>query len=212
MSGGRGRPCRAGLRRLLIVPLTVVAVVGCTTTSDRAILVLDAETSAPERATATEPAATAQTTAPAPTVGTEAAPGGAATVVATLDPATSHVVNDGLCQIRVPNDWSDDGGARGSTPGGHAFSLFGARLATPDAWAQAAALFKTSTGGRTGATVTEGAAFVHVVYADDQGFARRAGFGDRYCDLRVTARGAPIASDEQATWDAIVASLSPADG
>lgn len=213
-------------RTFVVCGLLAVTISGCTTTSDSAILVLDPATATTSRATATERAteASAATVAATATGGiaaiatvrptdvARASPVAAGTAVAAANPARSSSVSDGICQMRVPTDWSDDGGGRGRTPGGHAFSLGGFRLATPEAWTQAAALFKQSLGGRAGATVTEGADFVHVVFADDRGFAHRAGFGDRYCDLRVTARNGPIAADEQAAWDTIVASLAPANG
>jgi hypothetical protein len=186
---------------------------GCTTTSDSAILVLDSATATTSRATATAPAAVTEAVVATATVrqpvSAQATPVAAGSAVAAPNPARSFLIGDGICQLRVPTHWTDDGGGRGRTPGGHAFSLGGFRLATPDDWVQAAALFKQSAGSRAGATVTEGAAFVHVAYADGRGFAHRVTFGDRYCDLRVTARNGPIDADEQAAWETIIASLAP---
>jgi hypothetical protein len=119
-------------------------------------------------------------------------------------------VSDGVCQATVPANWVEESPGRGTTLEGHAFSVFGNRFQGSSGWDQAVTLFKNQAATRPNATVTEGDGFVHVVYPDDLGFAHRQRFDDRYCDVRITARGGPISPQEQAYWDAIVASLAPA--
>ena len=195
MRGWRGGSTLAAL------VLALVFLTGCGLTDD--------EPPPPPTATPIPPPATASAAATAAASGPAIPAGG--TPAAALDAGNGRVVSDGVCRVTVPSGWVDDGTGSGRTAGGHIFTLFGGRLTDAAAWDRAASLFRDQAASRRDATLTEGGGFLHVVYADGRGFAHRTRFADRYCDIRVLGRGSgPIAPQEQATWEAIVASLAPA--
>ncbi len=180
-----------------MLALALVLLTGCGPTDD--------EPPPPPTATPIPPPATATAVARGP-----ATPAGG-TSEAASDAGNGRIVSDGVCRVTVPSGWVDDGTGSGRTAGGHIFTLFGGRLTDAAAWDRAASLFRDQAASRRDATLTEGDGFLHVLYADGRGFAHRARFADRYCDIRVLGRGSgPIASQEQATWEAVVASLAPA--
>lgn len=130
---------------------------------------------------------------------------------ATLDPASAQVITDRVCQARIPADWVETGAGRGTTPSGARFEIFGNRLASDDEWQAAVELLLNQVKARPGATVERGDTFVRVTYADHRGFVYRARFPDRYCDFSVTSVSGPIPAEERAYWNAIIATLAPAE-
>lgn len=120
-----------------------------------------------------------------------------------------HLVGDGVCDARVPLTWSEDAPGTGTTGGGHAFSIFGNVLASPDAWDTAATLLRNQAVRQPDAQLTEGDDFIQITYADAAGMAYRGHFAGVYCDIRITGRGDPISAAERATWEEIIASLEP---
>ena len=194
--------------RWMLALLLVVVAAGCTTSDDEeeetptatatAVAVAVAE---PPLPSPTAPALTPMQT-PRPT---SAAP------ASTLSAADSQTISDGICRATVPNTWVDDGTGRGFTASGHRFELFGGRLSTDADWQRGVDLVLAQAKKLPGTNVEQGDDFVRLVYPDDRGFVHRTRFADRYCDFSVTSAGPPIAAAEQAIWEAIVASLRPAE-
>jgi hypothetical protein len=58
------------------------------------------------------------------------------------------------------------------------------------------------------AVVTKTDDSVRIDLPANRGFEYRARFGNRYCDISVTA-SSEIPEDERATWDTLIASLAP---
>ena len=128
---------------------------------------------------------------------------------ATLGPTTSQIVGDQRCQARVPRTWVEESPGVGTTDGGHRFAVSGGPIAADEAWTRAVTLLVDTEGARANATTTAGDTSVRIVIGGDRGFIHRARFDDRYCDLRITARGGPISASERRFWDAVALSLSP---
>jgi hypothetical protein len=119
------------------------------------------------------------------------------------------LVGDGICQARVPSSWIDEGVGSGSTPSGHRFAVYGNRLTATATWDAAAARF-TDQLEAAGAAVEAGDGWARATYPDGRGFAYRARFADRWCDVRLTARGGALPQGEAQAWPGIEASLGPA--
>jgi hypothetical protein len=119
------------------------------------------------------------------------------------------VVSDGICQARLPAGWVEEAAGSGSTASGNRFAVYGNRLNGESAWTNAASLFTTQL-ENAGATVEEGDGWVRATYPDGRGFAYRARFDDRWCDVRLTARSGALPEVEAQAWEAIEASLGPA--
>ncbi|MER3437913.1 MAG: hypothetical protein C4346_10165 [Chloroflexota bacterium] len=196
---------------IALVGLLVPLLAACTTSDDEG----DEETPVTSVPTATTVATaapgTTTATAGMPTATTQTPATEETLPPATLDPGSSQVITDRVCQARVPVDWVETGAGRGTTPSGARFELFGNRLTTDDEWQAAVELLLNQAKSRPGATVEQDATFVRVVYADQRGFVYRARFPDRYCDFSVTSLTGPIPAAERAYWDAIIATLAPAE-
>ena len=153
-------------------------------------------------------------TAPPGETPTQAAAGVTPTVAGTLPPATLSAVNgsvitDGVCEGLIPAGWVDDGTGRGSTTGGHAFTLFGGQVRSDAEWEATIDLIATPAAGNGVESLDRTDDSIYVVYADGRGFEFRKRFGDRYCDFRVTERAGPIPPEEQVYWGAVIESLAP---
>jgi len=122
---------------------------------------------------------------------------------------TGVLVGDGICQTRVPTAWVEESPGNGTTPGRNRFVVYGNRLSGDAAWTNAVTLF-TEQVERAGATVESGEGWVRAIYPDGRGFAYRARFADRWCDVRLTARSGALPDGEALAWEAIVANLEPA--
>lgn len=118
------------------------------------------------------------------------------------------IVGDSFCQARLPVGWFDDGPGRGSTPSGHSVLVNGNRVRDEAGWSAAVSTFRTQLEG-AGATVEEGVGWVRATYPEERGFAYRARFEDRWCDVRLRASSGSLPASELAAWEAIVASLTP---
>lgn len=188
------RSAGGAVRGVALLTALLVFLAGCGPTSDKS-----GPTAEPTAAAPLDP------TIPATAVSSRLA----LPTVAALTTGNALPVSDGICQARIPFGWLANGAGSGTTPSGGTWTLFGNRLAAPDAWPQAVDLFKRTAADQPGATLTTGDDFVHVNYADDRGFAHRARFADRYCDIRVTS---PAANppQERVYWGAIARSLAPA--
>ncbi len=196
-------------RWAIFISLFVSLLAACTTSDDEG----EEETPAARTPTVTvTPAAgTTVPTAGAPAMATQSPATEEELPPATLDPATAQVITDRVCQARIPVDWVETGAGRGTTPSGARFELFGNRLASDDEWQAAVELLLNQVKARPGATVERDDTFVRVTYADHRGFVYRARFPDRYCDFAVTSMSGPVPTEERAYWDAIIASLAPAE-
>lgn len=194
------------IRWAVVASLLLPVLAACTTSDD------EGEQETPVALTPTiavTPAAgtmvaTASVSAPQ-TLATEEVP------PATLDPASAQVITDRVCQVRVPVDWVETGAGRGTTPSGARFEVFGNRLTSDSEWQAAVELLLNQVHARPGATVERDDTFIRVTYADHRGFVYRARFPDRYCDFSVTSLTGPIPATERAFWDAIIATLAPAE-
>jgi hypothetical protein len=146
---------------------------------------------------------------PGPTSPVEQAPTSAP--IASPPPASRSgvLVGDGICQTRVPSAWVEESPGSGFTPGRNRFVVYGNRLSGEAAWTNAASLFTSQLEG-AGATVESGDGWLRATLPDGGGFAYRARFADRWCDVRVTARSGALPDGEAAAWEAIEASLGPA--
>jgi hypothetical protein len=184
----------------LLVLLLGTLLAGCSTSDD------EGDGTTPTAAVSATPRATPGTGATSPAATVKAGTTAPTTVGAT----SGQVISDGICQASIPDDWVDDGTGHGTTSGGARYVLFGGRIASDDAWKQAVELVKKQAGSKEDAKVSEGDNFVRVDLADDRGFQYRGRFDDRYCDFSVTSPLSPIAEEERASWDAIIASLVPA--
>ncbi len=214
MSGPRRpwhRSINSATRWIALFGLLVPLLVACTTSDDEGKEETPV-TSAPAAtiaATAAHGTATATAGMPAATTQTPATE--EAVPPATLDLDSSQVITDRVCQARVPLDWVETGAGRGTTPSGARFEIFGNHLTTDDEWQAAVELLLNQAKERPGATVEQDETFVRVIYADQRGFVYRARFPDRYCDFSVTSLTSPIPAAERAYWDAIIATLAPAE-
>jgi hypothetical protein len=199
------RTARWALLFSLLMPLLAA----CTTSDDEG----EEETPAAPTPTAvvTPAAGTSVPTASAPAMATRSPATEEELPPATLDPASAQVITDRVCQARIPAGWVETGAARGTTPSGARFELFGNRLASDAEWQAAVELLLNQVKARPGATVERDDTFVRVTYADHRGFVYRARFPDRYCDFSVTSVSGPIPAEERAYWDAIIATLAPAE-
>jgi hypothetical protein len=120
-------------------------------------------------------------------------------------------VGDGVCQARVPTGWVQTASGSGTTPAGNRFAVFGNLLGSEAAWTTAVDLFRSQMEG-AGASVEEGDGWIGATYPDGGGFAHRAHFADRWCEVRLTAPAAALSESEAAAWEGIVASLGPVGG
>jgi hypothetical protein len=118
------------------------------------------------------------------------------------------LVDDGICQARVPTSWVEEAAGRGTTPSGSRFIVYGNRFTSTATWDSAASLF-TSQLESAGATVEAGDGWVRATYPNERGFAYRARFEDRWCDVRLTARSGALPASDAVAWDGIVNSLGP---
>lgn len=135
-----------------------------------------------------------------------------ATAALTSSPTSAAVggtlASDGICQVTIPDDWSDDGTARGRTSTNARWTLFGNRLADEAEWQSAVTLLKDQQGSRPGATVDEQPARVTVTQPDGRAIVVRQRFADRYCELSVTATGV-VPAEVGAVWATVAGSLAP---
>lgn len=147
-----------------------------------------------------EPAATVTSV---PTAQVETDPTEAPAVVG------GSIASDGICQVAIPDDWSDEGTARGRTSTNARWTLFGNLLGTDTEWATAVTLLKNQQGSRPGAVVDETADRVVVTQAGNRSMVVRQRFSDRYCELSLAA--ATDASPETlALWTQVAAGMQPA--
>lgn len=146
-----------------------------------------------------EPAETP--TAPATVVSAPATPTAAA--------IGSTLASDGICQVGIPDDWSDDGTARGTTSTGARWTLFGNMLGSDTEWETAVNLLKNQQGSRPGAVVDEQPDQVTVTQAENRAIVVRRRFADRYCDLSVAATGA-VPVETVMLWTQVAAGMAPA--
>jgi hypothetical protein len=189
------RPARC----LALLFLVGFALSACSTNDDEG----DQRTSNPA------PTATLVASVPTTVTATGAAPTNGA--VATLTDASGQQISDGVCRATIPDGWVDDGTGRGTTNSGARFTLFGSMLAGDAAWRAALDVVATPTTGRLIASTQRTVASIRVDFADNRGFEYRARFGDRYCDVYVYRTTGPVPDQERAVWDAVIASLGPAE-
>jgi hypothetical protein len=122
---------------------------------------------------------------------------------------TGSIASDGVCQVTVPDEWTDEGAAAGRTLAGARWTLFGGRLRTAEDWTAAAGLLKGQQGNRPGATVEESDDRIVVTLADNRGLVVRQRFPDRYCELSVTSTTS-VSPEEVALWSGVAETLEPA--
>jgi hypothetical protein len=139
------------------------------------------------------------TTAPAPTE--EASDSN--TVV-----ASGSTASDGVCQVIVPDDWVDVGTGRGTTPRGDRWSIFGGSIASDAAWTSAKELLRSQMSSAPDAEIADEGDRVVVTTPDGRRYLVRQRFGNRYCELSLTA-SRDVSEDEQAVWQSVATSLAP---
>jgi hypothetical protein len=122
------------------------------------------------------------------------------------------IVGDSFCLTRLPAGWFEEGPGRGSSPSGQSVLVTGNRLRDDAGWTAAVSTFRSQLES-AGATVEEGDGWISATYPDERGFAHRARFENRWCDVRLRASSGSLPAGELAAWEGIVASLAPvADG
>ena len=144
----------------------------------------------------------------APTAAAQPPATAAPTGVPTTAAVGGTLASDGICQVTIPDDWSDDGTARGRTSTNARWTLFGNRLADEAEWQAAVTLLKDQQGSRPGATVDERSDRVTVTQAEGRAIVVRQRFDDRYCELGVTAAGA-VTPEVAAVWTSVAGTLAP---
>ena len=148
-----------------------------------------------------EPAATPP---PVPTV-----------VLTAVTPTTAPAVvgatlaSDGICQVAIPDDWSDDGTARGRTSLNARWTLFGNLLGSDTEWATAVNLLKNQQGVRPGAVVDEQPDRIVIIQVENRALVVRQRFPDRYCELSVSST-TDVTPETLALWTQIAATMTPA--
>ncbi len=155
--------------------------------------------------------------APTPTTVATSAATLAPTVVltaATPTPPSGEIsgalVSDGICQVTIPDDWTDEGTARGRISANARWVLFGNRIASDAAWTTAVDLLKTQQGARPGAVVDEQPDRVTVTQSNNRAIVVRQRFPDRYCELSITATTDPT-PEALTLWTQVAAGLEPFD-
>ena len=119
------------------------------------------------------------------------------------------LVTDGICQVAIPDDWTDEGTARGRTSTNARWTLFGNLLGSDTEWTTAVTLLKNQQGGRPGAVVDESPARVVVTQAGNRAMVVRQRFPDRYCEMSLSA-AADVPPETLALWTQVAAGLQPA--
>ena len=120
------------------------------------------------------------------------------------------LASDGICQIAIPDDWSDDGTARGRTSANARWTLFGNLLGSDTEWATAVNLLKNQQGSRPGAVVDEQPDRVVITQAENRSIVVRQRFPDRYCELSVTSTS-DVTPETLALWTQVAAGMTPVD-
>lgn len=143
---------------------------------------------------------------------TVAAPTAPPAATPTQPPAVigGTLASDGICRVAIPDDWSDDGTARGRTATNARWTLFGNILGSDTEWQTAVDLLRQQQGGRPGAVVDERPDRVVVTQAGNRSIVVRRRFPDRYCELSVVAT-ADVPPETLALWMQVAAGLTPAD-
>lgn len=132
-------------------------------------------------------------------------------VTSTTVPAAigGTIASDGICEVAIPDDWSDDGTARGRTSLGARWTLFGNLVGSDTEWATAVNLLKNQQGVRPGAVVDETPDRIAITQAENRALVVRQRFPDRYCELSV-ASTADVTPETLALWTQIAATMTPA--
>ena len=120
------------------------------------------------------------------------------------------LASDGICQVSIPDDWSDDGTARGRTSLGARWTLFGNLLGSDTEWATAVNLLKNQQGVRPGAVVDETPDRIVITQAENRALVVRQRFPGRYCELSL-ASTSDVTLETLALWTQIAATMTPAD-
>jgi hypothetical protein len=193
----------------LILLLSVLA--ACTGDDDESGDQTPTLTTAPTTApTATAASITLPTKAPAAPAASPAAAASPTKRPTFAVGADMQVISDGVCTAAVPEDWFDDGTGRGTTSTNARYVLFGGRVSTDDAWVAGVQLLEDQAKKTADAVVTKTDDSIRIDLPGNRGFEYRARFGNRYCDISVTA-SSEIPESERAAWDTLVASLSPVE-
>ena len=132
------------------------------------------------------------------------------TSVPAQDVLGGTLASDGICQVSIPDDWSDDGTARGRTAQNARWILFGNLLGSDTEWATAVNLLKNQQGVRPGAVVDERPDRIVITQAENRSLVVRQRFPDRYCELSV-ASTSDVTTETLALWQQIAATMTPAD-
>lgn len=140
---------------------------------------------------------------------TEPAPTATAASTGAVGQGTGSTVSDGVCQVTIPDDWTDDGTARGRTLSGARWTLFGGRIRTDAAWTSAGDLLEQQQGNREGVAVERTEEQVILTQAENRGIVIRQRFDDRYCELSVTATASASDAEVQ-LWQSVARTLAPA--
>lgn len=119
------------------------------------------------------------------------------------------IASDGICQVAIPDDWSDDGTARGLTSLNARWTLFGNLLGSDTEWATAVNLLKNQQGVRPGAVVDERSDRIVITQAENRALVVRQRFPDRYCELSVTSTS-DVTPDTLALWTQVASTMTPA--
>jgi hypothetical protein len=130
-----------------------------------------------------------------------------ATARTAIDEANGSTATDGICQVVIPDDWTDDGSGRGLTTTNDHWMIFGGSVATDSSWTSAKDLVKTEVGGAD-ATVSETDTSITVLQPNGQGFLTRVRFENRYCEFSVISAG-DRTDDVVAVWQSVASSMHP---
>jgi len=126
----------------------------------------------------------------------------------TLAVVTGSTASDGVCQVKIPDDWVDVGTGRGTTPQGDRWSLFGGTIASDAAWTSAKDLLRTQMSSAPDAEISDEGDRVTVRTPDGRRFVVRQRFDNRYCELSVTA-GQETSEEVQSVWQGVAGTLAP---
>ena len=119
------------------------------------------------------------------------------------------LASDGICQVAIPDDWSDEGTARGRTSTNARWTLFGNLLDSDTEWATAVTLLRNQQGSRPGAVVDETADRIVVTQAGNRSMVVRQRFPDRYCELSLTS-AADVSPETLGLWTQVASGMQPA--
>ncbi len=134
----------------------------------------------------------------------------AVTPTAAPDVVGGTLASDGICEVAIPDDWSDDGAARGRTSLNARWTLFGNLLGSDTEWATAVNLLKNQQGVRPGAVVDETPDRIVITQAENRAVVVRQRFPDRYCELSLSST-TDVTPETLTLWNQIAATMTPAE-